>query len=111
MALRPQTLFLPASNGGNMATAPPTRLIVELELYETHKTEWLQSHRDQFVVIKEKNLLGFFGDFHEAYRAGVDKFGVATDFLVKRVGCAGTRVRSVLRWRRVSFVLGPTRTF
>jgi hypothetical protein len=63
----------------------PTRLKVETGLYETHKSEWLKNHRDEFVVIKENNLLGFFTQFHDAYRAGVEKYGIDTDFLVKRV--------------------------
>jgi hypothetical protein len=68
-----------------MATAPPTRLSTELELYEAHKPEWLQSHRDEFVVVKGKGLLGFFTSFHEAYSAGVHEYGADADFLVKRV--------------------------
>jgi hypothetical protein len=68
-----------------MSTAPPTRLTVELELYEAHKTEWLRDHRDEFAVIKDKRLVGFFGNFHEAYSSGVKEFGIAADFLVKRV--------------------------
>jgi hypothetical protein len=68
-----------------MSTAPPTRLSAELEFYESHKSEWLKSNRDQFVVVKNEDLLGFFEDFHSAYCAGVEKFGIDTDFLVKRV--------------------------
>jgi len=68
-----------------MSTAPPTRLTAELEFYEAHKTEWLKSNRDRFVVVKNEDLLGFFVNFQEAYRAGVDKYGIDTDFLVKRV--------------------------
>ncbi len=68
-----------------MGTAPPTRLRAELELYEAHKSEWLKIHRDKFVVVKGTDLLGFFIDFHDAYRAGVEKYGIDTDFLVKRV--------------------------
>jgi hypothetical protein len=64
---------------------PPPRLIVELELYECHKSDWLRNHRDEFVVIKDKNLLGFFSEFHEAFRAGVNEYGLECDFLVKRV--------------------------
>jgi hypothetical protein len=70
---------------GNMGTAPPTRLSVETKLYETHKADWLQSHRDQFVVVKGTHLLGFFAEFRDAYYAGVEKYGMETDFLVKRV--------------------------
>jgi hypothetical protein len=68
-----------------MSTAPPARLSAETELYEAHKREWLQSHRGEFVVIKDNALLGFFADFHDAYSAGVAKYGMETDFLVKRV--------------------------
>lgn len=68
-----------------MNAVPPTRLSVETQAYEAHKAEWLQNHCDQFVVIKGEILLGFFGDFQDAYRAGVEKFGIDTDFLVKRV--------------------------
>jgi hypothetical protein len=68
-----------------MSTAPPTRLTVETELYEAHKSEWLKSHRDEFVVVKGTDLLGFFPNFHHAYRAGVEKYGMDADFLVKRV--------------------------
>ena len=68
-----------------MSTAPPTRLIAELNLYEAHKSEWLETHRGKFVVVKGKDLLGFFLDFHDAYSAGVEKYGIYSDFLVKRV--------------------------
>ncbi len=68
-----------------MATAPPARLSVETAFYENHKLEWLQKHRGEFVVIKSTAPLGFFPDFHKAYRAGVEKYGVDADFLVKRI--------------------------
>ncbi|HMC30179.1 MAG TPA: hypothetical protein VKL99_05050 [Candidatus Angelobacter sp.] len=68
-----------------MSTAPPPRLTAELELYEAHKSEWLKSHRDEFAVVKGNHLLGFYANFHEAYSAGVEKYGINADFLVKRV--------------------------
>jgi hypothetical protein len=63
----------------------PARLVVETELYETHRAEWLECHRNQFVVVKGNDLLGFFIEFQDAYYAGVEKYGFNTDFLVKRV--------------------------
>jgi hypothetical protein len=63
----------------------PTRLRIETELYEAHKSEWLQNHHNEFVVVKDKELLGFFPNFHDAYLAGVKKYGTSADFLVKRV--------------------------
>jgi hypothetical protein len=68
-----------------MKTAPPNRLTTETELYEAHKSEWLKSHRDEFVVVKGNDLLGFFTNFHEAYSSGVEEYGMDADFLVKRV--------------------------
>jgi hypothetical protein len=63
----------------------PTRLSLETEFYENHKAEWLQNHRDKFVVVKGREVLGFFTTFHEAYSAGVQKYGIETDFLVKQI--------------------------
>ena len=68
-----------------MSTVPPTRLTAELELYETNKSEWLREHRDEFVVVKGNEPLGFYANFHEAYSAGVAEYGIDADFLVKRV--------------------------
>jgi len=68
-----------------MAAAPPMPLSTEIEFYETRKAEWLKSHRDEFVVVKGNDVLGFFADFHEAYCKGVEKYGINTDFLVKRI--------------------------
>jgi hypothetical protein len=69
----------------NMSTAPPTRLTAELEFYEIHKLEWLKNNQGEFAVVKGENLLGFFADFHKAYCAGAERYGLNTDFLVKRV--------------------------
>jgi hypothetical protein len=68
-----------------MAATPQIRLSAETGLYETHKAEWLKSHRDQFVVVKGTEVLGFFTNFHEAYYTGVENYGINTDFLVKRI--------------------------
>ena len=68
-----------------MSKTPPTRLDSETQLYETHKHEWLQNHPGEFVVIRGSVPLGFFADFHDAYRAGVERYGLDTDFLVKRI--------------------------
>jgi hypothetical protein len=68
-----------------MSTAPPIRLSVETELYEAQKSNWLRTHRDKFVVIKGRNPLGFFDNFHQAYTAGVSEYGIDAEFLVKRV--------------------------
>ena len=68
-----------------MSTAPPTRLSIETDLYEAHKEEWLKEHHDEFVVVKGNALLGFFTNFHEAYSAGVEEYGIDADFLVKLV--------------------------
>lgn len=61
------------------------RLSVELEFYAVHKQEWLRTHRGKHVVVQGTKLLGFFGSWEEAFRSGVQAFGVQRDFLVKQV--------------------------
>lgn len=68
-----------------MATNPPTRLNAEIEFYERRKVKWLRSHRDEFVVVKGNEVVGFFNNFHDAYFAGFERFGANVDFLVKRI--------------------------
>lgn len=68
-----------------MKENPSTALAAELALYEANKSQWLQSHPGEFVVIHGNDNLGFFSEFHEAYSAGVHEFGMNTDFLVKKV--------------------------
>jgi hypothetical protein len=68
-----------------MGSGEETRLRAELQYYETHKEDWLRTHRDDFVVVRDAELLGFFSDFPSAYQAGAEKYGIDSDFLVKRV--------------------------
>ena len=61
------------------------RLGTELKFYATHKLEWLKTHSGEFVVVKERNLLGFYSEWEQAFRAGVAAFGLREDFLVRQV--------------------------
>jgi hypothetical protein len=68
-----------------MATNEETRLAVELEYFGQHKSEWLAHKTGQYVVVKERGLLGFYPSFEAAYRAGAEQYGTNTDFLVKQI--------------------------
>ena len=57
----------------------------ELRVFEQHKQEWLQSHPGAFVVISDTSVAGFYPDYESAFRAGLQKFGVQENFLVKQV--------------------------
>ncbi|HYM78814.1 MAG TPA: hypothetical protein VE377_22775 [Candidatus Dormibacteraeota bacterium] len=61
------------------------RLITELELYKLRKSEWLSLHAGHYVVVKGRDVLGFYPDFVAAYSAGAGAWGPNTDFLVKQV--------------------------
>ena len=61
------------------------RLSVELGYYAAHKAEWLRTHCGKYVVVQETKLLGFFSSWEQAFRSGVEAFGVRRDFLVKQV--------------------------
>lgn len=61
------------------------RLTTELEFYKLRKLEWLQHHSGQYVVVKGRDVLGFYPEFVAAYSAGASAWGPNTDFLVKQV--------------------------
>jgi len=65
------------------STGPFSR---ELKVFEQHRNEWLRSHPGRFVVIQDENIAeGFFNSYAEAFKAGLQKFGVRRGFLVKQV--------------------------
>jgi hypothetical protein len=58
----------------------------ELSVFERYRQEWSRSHPGQFVVIQGDAVAdGFFGSYAEALKAGLQKFGVSRNFLVKQV--------------------------
>jgi hypothetical protein len=66
-----------------MATIP---FSVENMVFAQHREEWLRSHPGAFVAIQDDVIAdGFFGTYAEAFRAGLQKFGVTRGFLVKQV--------------------------
>lgn len=58
---------------------------METAVYESRKAEWLKSHREEFVLIRGEDVVGFFPSFRDAYLAGVERYGTDVDFLVKQV--------------------------
>jgi hypothetical protein len=58
----------------------------ELGVFEQHRQEWSRSHPGEFVVIQDEEIApGFFDDYAQALRAGLQRFGVRRQFLVKQV--------------------------
>ena len=68
-----------------MAEDQKARLAPELQYFDQHKAEWLAHNPGQYVVIKDRGLLGFYPNFESAYRAGAARYGLDTDFLVKQI--------------------------
>jgi hypothetical protein len=62
-----------------------SRLATEVAFYAEHKAEWLEGHSGQYVVAQDRNVLGFYDSWENAFKAGVVAFGVRRDFLVKQV--------------------------
>jgi len=64
----------------------PQRFSAELQVFEQHRAEWSRVHPGKYVVIRDRDVLdGFFSTYAEALRAGLQKFGVGREFLVKQV--------------------------
>jgi hypothetical protein len=66
-----------------MAASP---LSNELRVYQEHRDEWLRANAGKFVVIQDSTVAeGFFDTYSEALKAGLQRFGVNRNFLVKQV--------------------------
>jgi hypothetical protein len=63
----------------------PNTLQTELQVFEQHKREWLETNPGKFVVIASTTVAGFYPDYESAFKAGLHKFGVKGTFLVKQV--------------------------
>jgi hypothetical protein len=62
-------------------------MILDLEIAEFERLlpGWLQEgRRGRWVVLKGREVAGFFSTFDEAYREGVKRWGV-TNMLIERV--------------------------
>lgn len=59
---------------------------IELAVFEEHRKEWSQSHLGKFVVIQDQTILNeFFDEYSDAFKTGVQAFGVIQNFLVKQI--------------------------
>lgn len=70
---------------GRTSLSGDKRLAKELDFYALHKDEWIKTHRAYYVVVNDENVLDFFLNFETAYRSGVLKWGIHTDFLVRQI--------------------------
>ena len=57
----------------------------EARCFESHRQQWIrEGHLEQWVALRDHELLGFFRDPFEAWRTGVERWG-AWDLFVKQV--------------------------
>jgi hypothetical protein len=61
-----------------------TMLEDEIGFYQENLPTWLERHEGRVVLVKGRELIGFFDTEREAVAEGVDRFGL-TSFLVRRV--------------------------
>ncbi len=59
-------------------------LETELQFFNENRQEWFEHHAGKIALIKGTTLYGFYDDFENSYRVGVDVWG-DVDFLIKEV--------------------------
>jgi hypothetical protein len=60
------------------------KLKQEYIYYKENKDSLLKEHSGSFVLIKGKEIIGFFKSEEQAYKAGLERFG-NQPFFIKRV--------------------------
>ncbi len=56
----------------------------DFEFFESQLAELLKEHRNQFVLIKDQQIHGFYSNVEQALKAGYEKFG-NVHFLIQEV--------------------------
>ena len=56
----------------------------ERKFFESHRADWLKQNPGKFVLVKNDELIGFFGSQKEALIEGARRFG-SDSFLVRQV--------------------------
>ncbi len=67
----------------NKASTSPFPLTQEVKTYDAHLAGWADL-QGQFVVIRGRDILGFYPCHDDALEAGYDQFG-SVPFLVKKI--------------------------
>ena len=57
----------------------------EIALYQANLAKWLIDHPNQYVAIKEEQLIGFFNSRDEALTEAVRQFGNGP-YLIRKLG-------------------------
>ena len=66
--------------------SPTNPFSKELTVFERHRQEWSRSHPGEFVAIQDDVIVeAFFRSYADAFKAGLQRFGVRRSFLVKQV--------------------------
>jgi hypothetical protein len=60
-------------------------LQADFEVFERNRKDWFRTHPNEFVVVGNRSMLGFYPDYESALKAGLRGFGVKKQFLVKQV--------------------------
>jgi Mg2+ and Co2+ transporter CorA len=63
-----------------------TPLMAELEVFEKHREDWSKAHLGKYVVVQGDTVIDkFFDEYADAFKTGIEKFGIGRSFLVKQI--------------------------
>jgi hypothetical protein len=62
-----------------------SRIEREQSAFDSQLDEMIRSHEGEFVVFKDQKPFAFFPTYEEAYRAGLEQFGIDDVFFVSEV--------------------------
>ena len=63
----------------------PIALEQEYKYFISHLEEFSKTHLNEFVLIKSKQVIGFFDSYEKALCEGLARFGSGTPFFIEEV--------------------------
>ncbi len=67
-------------------------LKIESLLYQENLKKWRREHMGEYVLVKEREVIGFFTSLDAAFKEGTKRFGLAPFFLKQITPADSVRV-------------------
>ena len=60
-------------------------LDVEIEYFDQNRREWFKHHAGKIALVHGTTIYGFYDNYENAFKAGLDEIGINVSFLLKEV--------------------------
>ena len=60
------------------------KLATEKGVFDVHYNDWVKKYPFKYVLIKDKEIIGFYDSLEKGFKVGIDKYGL-DNFYLKQI--------------------------